>query len=1067
MAPLTREIEELLQANTRIRSDAVCSHPMATVRVDVPLGSPPVYRYMYNLPKFKHDAVDSQVEEWLRDGIIEKCPRSSPWNMQLVVVTKATEPGSPQKFRVCIDPRAVNALTPDDPHPLPHILEYLDDACGAVVFTSLDLKGSFHQFNVEPAHRHILAFTWGSIQYQFRRGPFGLKALAGQFQRVMSAILGDLPYVRVYIDDIIIFSNDIIEHMRHVAEVIRRLNKHSLKIQPPKCRFIRPCVPYLGHVVSGAGIKIAQSRVLEIADVPRPATGKQMMSFLGMVNFIRNFIPCLATVAAPLDALRQRKHIDLDDPRVWTSACEGAFHDIKEAVRRAPILCKPDWNGKFSVATDASGVGLGAVLFQGTPEDPRYIVCASRALTRSERNYSATKKELLGVMFALRKLRYYLAGRRFTMYTDHKALTYMLQQKKLNDMLERWLDEILDFDFEIHHIPGILNVLPDCLSRLYSIPDQDHLRQRATLVALQSLERPFTPDLHLDGPSCVDGRGVSDWVPLLPAFMGEVAEGVPDGRELDTDLWLASLEDEGPRPCGASDGPAILRALAAVTRGRGDRGAPAARRGAAPLLDARADDSALAGALTQPGEGVEITPESERAEALSWAHAQGHKGSRGTLHRLLSEGFRWPNMEKDCLRVARECIDCQRYTVSRHGYHPLRSVTAALPLDHLAMDLASMPTSACGMNYILVIIDVCTRFVWLHPLPDKAGATVSAKLLDFIMTFGKPQIIQSDNGSEFSNLGISRLLATAGVDHRHVTAYYPQGNGVAERAVRTVKGSLLAHIRGDTSTWPSKIPMVQYAYNTTVHNRHGSTPFSLLFARAHNPLRGEPAAQPGRSLGQADLAQRLRLMHDVVFPAMAERSRIAAERVYDAFARKNKIIADDFPQGSLVMRQNKLRSAKVDPAWEGPYMVVRRSRGGAYVLRDTTRDELSQRVPASQLKLISYEGNLSPDSFEVEKIVDHSGTADDRKYLVRWKNFSPQHDSWVDARDVLTLGCVTEYWSRLRKAAVSPSTGASGKRRRPGRDVDPLGVPVTGIPEDSSGNPPAAPRRRRVRARRR
>ncbi len=148
-------------------------------------------------------------------------------------------------------------------------------------------------------------------------------------------------------------------------------------------------------------------------------------------------------------------------------------------------------------------------------------------------------------------------------------------------------------------------------------------------------------------------------------------------------------------------------------------------------------------------------------------------------------------------------------------------------------------------------------------------------------------------------------------------------------------------------------------------------------------------------------------------------------------------------------------------------MVVRRSRGGAYALRDTTRDELSQRVPASQLKLISYEGNLSPDSFEVEKIVDHSGTADDHKYLVRWKNFSPHHDSWVDARDVLTLGCVTEYWSRLRKATVSPSTGASGKRRRPGRDVDPLGVPVTGIPEFSSGNPPAAPRRRRVRARKR
>ncbi len=162
-----------------------------------------------------------------------------------------------------------------------------------------------------------------------------------------------------------------------------------------------------------------------------------MQAFLGMVNFVRAFIPCLATLAAPLDALRLTKSIDLNDRSVWTESCDEAFVAIKKALAAAPVLAKPDWAAPFYVATDASAVGLGAVLFQGSRDSPRYIVCVSRALSASERNYSATKRELLGLIFAVRKLRLYLAGRKFHMYTDHKALTYMFEQKKLSDMLER------------------------------------------------------------------------------------------------------------------------------------------------------------------------------------------------------------------------------------------------------------------------------------------------------------------------------------------------------------------------------------------------------------------------------------------------------------------------------------------------------------------------------------------------------------------------------------------------------------------------------------------------------
>jgi transposase InsO family protein len=194
-------------------------------------------------------------------------------------------------------------------------------------------------------------------------------------------------------------------------------------------------------------------------------------------------------------------------------------------------------------------------------------------------------------------------------------------------------------------------------------------------------------------------------------------------------------------------------------------------------------------------------------------------------------------MEKDCLRVAKECLDCQRFTAQRYVVHPLRLVTADLPMDGLAKDLAQMKTSKEGRNYILVIVDLCTRFIWLYAIADKASASITACLRELCAISGEPLRIQSDNGTEFKNLNMTTLPAELGIEHWFSSPYYPQVNGAAERAVRSVKEHLNAACRGDTSSWPKHLPAVQYEYNTTVHRRHGSTPFSLFFSRAHNPWK--------------------------------------------------------------------------------------------------------------------------------------------------------------------------------------------------------------------------------------
>ena len=172
-------------------------------------------------------------------------------------------------------------------------------------------------------------------------------------------------------------------------------------------------------------------------------------------------------------------------------------------------------------------------------------------------------------------------------------------------------------------------------------------------------------------------------------------------------------------------------------------------------------------------------------------------------------------------------------------------------------------------------------------------------------------------------------------------------------------------------------------------------------------------------------------MSQVVFPAVAARTRSYAEGVFNDFVKRHKIIKDDFPAGSLVMRQQVPKGSKLTPAWEGPYIVVHRSRGGPYTLRDSTNDLLCHKVPASQLRLVSYEGALSPDSFEVDHIVDHKGGVRDRSYLVRWKGFDPEDDSWVKHEDIQTLACIADYWEKKRNGSAPVGVpGHPGPKRR-------------------------------------
>ena len=221
----------------------------------------------------------------------------------------------------------------------------------------------------------------------------------------------------------------------------------------------------LGYMISAEGIRVCPDKILLIQKRATPSTGKQIQQHLGFFNYFREMIPGYSKLFDKLECLRYKKHI------VWTPEYQAIYDKAFKILSSDLVLSYPDFNESFYVSTDAPNHGIGAVLYQVIEEKTRYISFTSRALSQSERGYGATKRELLGIVYALRKFRYYLYGKKFRLYTDHKALTYMHTQKDMNQMMQGWFEELLELDYEVIHMPGILHVLPDAISRIY---DSDH-----------------------------------------------------------------------------------------------------------------------------------------------------------------------------------------------------------------------------------------------------------------------------------------------------------------------------------------------------------------------------------------------------------------------------------------------------------------------------------------------------------------------------------------------------------------------------------------------------------------
>jgi hypothetical protein len=449
------EVKGILQQFSAVFTDQPGTTSMAEHVIETSSENPIRVR-PYPIPYAVRKKIDEEVSKMLKMGVIE--PSCSPYNSPVVLVQK--KDGS---TRFCIDFRKVNTVTKFDTHPMGNPEDILANVKNDKYFTKIDLAKGYWQIPMEEKSKEKTSFVTPNGSYQFTRMPFGLVNSGSTFNRMMRTMLDGLEHVDHYVDDILIHTQTWEDHLEAVQKVLQRIDNAGLTIRPSKCLVAFHKMDFTGHVVGNGTVTTETDKVEKVKAAPRPRTKKQVRSFLGLVGFYRKYIANFATVAAPLTDLTKKGEPNKVN---WGKQHETAFTELKHKLIKAPILHLPDFDKDFIIRSDASDVGLGAVLLQETDESLFPVAYASYKLLPREKNYSVIERECLGIVYAVKKFESYLYGKHFIVQTDHQPLTYIKRCKIESGRIMRWALFLQNYSFHIEAIKGQDNVGADYMSRI-------------------------------------------------------------------------------------------------------------------------------------------------------------------------------------------------------------------------------------------------------------------------------------------------------------------------------------------------------------------------------------------------------------------------------------------------------------------------------------------------------------------------------------------------------------------------------------------------------------------------
>ncbi|GJU35225.1 putative reverse transcriptase domain-containing protein [Tanacetum coccineum] len=699
-------------------------------QIDLIPGAAPVARAPYRLAPSEMKELSEQLKELSDKGFIR--PSSSPWGAPVLFVKKKD-----RSFRMCIDYRELNKLTVKNRYPLPRIDDLFDQLQGSSVYSKIDLRLGYHQLRVREEDIPKTAFRTRYGHYEFQVMPFGLTNAPAVFMKLINRVCK--PYLDKllinFINDIMIYSKNKQEHEEHLKLILELLKKEELYAKFSKCEFWIPKVQFLGHVIDSKGIHVDPAKIKPIKDWASPKPPTEIRQFLGLAGYYRRFI------------------------------------------KGAPILALPEGSKDFIAYYDASKKGLGDVLMQRE----KVIAYASRQLKIHEKNYTTHDLELRAVVFALKIWRHYLYGTKCTVFTDHKSLQHILNQKELNMRQRRWLELLSDYDCEIRYHPGKANVVADALSR----KERDQpLRVRALVMTI-----------GLDLPK-------------------QILNAQTEARKPEN----IKNEDVGGMLVENAKNPEAIRT---------------------EKLEPRADGTlCLNGRSWLPCYGnlrTVIMHESHKSKYSI------HPGS-DKMYQDMKKLYWWPNMKANIATYVSKCLTCAKVKAEHQRPSGLL-VQPKIPewkWDNITMDFVTkLPKTSQGYDTIWVIVDRLTKSAIFTPMreTDPMDKLARIYLKEVVTRHEIPVSIICDRDPRFASNFWRSLQNALGTNLDMSTTYHPQIDGQNERIIQTLEDMLRACVIDFGKGWVNHLPLVEFSYNNSYHASIKAAPFEALYGRkCHSPV---------------------------------------------------------------------------------------------------------------------------------------------------------------------------------------------------------------------------------------
>ena len=852
----------------------------------------PVRQMPRRVPHHWKEEVDKQLDQMLEQGVIE--PSYSPWASPICMVRK--KDGS---LRFCVDYRKLNAVTKADAFPVPHMGDCLSTLGGSEYFSALDLASGYWQCDMDRESSEKAAITTHRGLFQPTVLPFGVKGGVAHFSRVMSALFSSLQWkiLLIYLDDLLVYADSFKEHLSRLACVFDCLRKAGLKLKPSKCSLVRRSLKFLGHVVSRCGGSPDPEKLQAMREFPVPQDVDALKRFLGLAGYYRDHVQGFADIVHPLNELT-KKGVAYN----WSAVCTQAFQKVKEVLLKSPVLVYPDFQREFVLTTDASNIGLGAILNQSVDGKDRPVSYASRTLTKAEKNYCTSEKECLGVVWAAQYFSYFLLGRPFLVRTDHDPLTYLHSVPSPHGRLARWIAWLEQFAYRMVYVPG------------KSIPHVDAL-SRAPVVGSMSLpvEVSMADVQREQQKDKVIQRVVELW-------RADKTPGRMESQELKQ-LWRVSKDF-------------IYRnGILCVKTGIGR------------------------------GSGLQVVlPRGLVQRVLQVAHDEaGHFASERTLAAVRAK-FYWGSMFNDTKSWCRSCVECQgRCSPMAKPRAPLQFTPIPSRVwQMVALDfLGPLVETNKGNKHVLVITDKLSKYAIALPLPDQTAETTARALFYKVFCVHSfPEFLHSDQGRNFESILIRKLCEFTGVEKTRTSPYHPEGNGQTERYNRTLLDMLGKSIDPLTQNdWDEWLPVVQFSYNTSIHSSTGIQPFELQFGRKSKTLLDLIVSSPSLEIRDISARECLKDMKTQVSKQIK-----VAQDVISKSMLKQKASYDQkgsfrqYGKGDLVMLREYacrkgLKPKLMRERWSGPWRVVCRKGDVNYrIVKGTGRHKRKVVVHHNRLK---------------------------------------------------------------------------------------------------------------------